>query len=110
MADYRAEEAVDNLLNVKELFARAEDSWKNKFYGDAAPIYNSVALATVPGAEAMVETARGRLVELEDLAKAHLKAADDADLKREYVKEVEELAIVNHDFARPRPARSRYGD
>jgi hypothetical protein len=92
------QKTMDNLANIKELFAKAEDSWKNKLYGDAAPIYNSVVMATVPGAEDMVETSRGRMVELEDMAKTHLKNADDCDLKRDYVKEVEELAIVHHDF------------
>lgn len=97
MADFK-QKTLDNLANIKELFAKAEDNWKNKLYGEAAPIYNSVQLATVPGAEQYVETSRGRMVELEDLAKNHLKAADDADLKREYAKEVEELSMVNREF------------
>jgi len=97
MAEFK-QKTLDNLANIKELFAKAEDNWKNKLFGDAAPLYNSVSMATVPGAEQMVETSRGRMVELEDLAKNHLKSADDNDLKRDYSKEVEELAVVNRDF------------
>jgi len=98
MADFK-QKTLDNLASVKDMFAKAEDDWKNKLYGNSAPLYNSVAMATVPGAEQMAETARGRMVEMEDLAKSHLNAADDADLKREYVKEVEELSFINREFA-----------
>lgn len=97
-ADYK-QKSMDNLASVKEIFAKAEESWKNQKYGEASQLYHSVVLATVPGAEEMVETSRGRLVELEDLAKGHLKSADDNDLKREYVKEVEELALVLKEFS-----------
>ncbi|MCY3023389.1 MAG: hypothetical protein NTW87_30790, partial [Planctomycetota bacterium] len=90
---------LDNLGAVKEQFAKAEDSWKNQKFGEAGALYSSVSGATVPGSEEMVETSRGRLVEMEDLAKTHLKAAEDCDFKREYVKEVEELSLVNKEFA-----------
>ena len=98
MADFK-QKTLDNLASIKEMFAKAEDNWKNKLYGEAAPLYHSVSMATVPGAEQFVETARGRMVEMEDLAKQRLNAADDADLKREYVKEVEELAYINRECA-----------
>ncbi len=97
MAEYK-QKTLDNLSSIKELFAKAEDCWKNKSFGDAGALYSSVVLATVPGSEEMAETSRNRLLEMEDLAKAHLKAADDADLKREYVTEVQELNAVTKDF------------
>jgi len=96
-AEYK-EMIMGNLAAVKEMFAKAEESWKNQKYNEAGQLYSSVALATVAGAEDMVETSRGRLVEMEDLAKGHLKGADDNDLKREYVKEVEELGLVVKEF------------
>jgi hypothetical protein len=97
MAEYK-EKTLDNLGAIKEMFAKAEESWKNQKFGEAGLLYNSVATATVPGAEQMVETSRGRMVEMEDLAKKHLESADDNDLKREYVKEVDELALVHKEF------------
>lgn len=97
MADFK-ELVLGNLGAIKEMFAKAEESWKNQKFGEASQLYSSVCMATVPGAEAMVETSRGRIVELEDLAKTHLKTADDNDLKRDYVKEVEELSLINKEF------------
>lgn len=97
MAEFK-QKTLDNLASIKEMFAKAEDSWKNTKYCEAGALYASVSLATVPGSEQMVETSRGRMVELEDLAKTHLKNADDADLKRDYVKQVEELALINREF------------
>ena len=85
---------LDNLGIIKEMFAKAEEDWKNKKYLEGSLLYSSVATATVPGSEQMVETSRGRMVELEELAKERLKAADDADMKRDYAKEVEELSFV----------------
>ena len=79
---------LDNLGIIKEMFAKAEEDWKNKKYLEGSLLYSSVATATVPGSEQMVETSRGRMVELEELAKERLKAADDADMKRDYAKEV----------------------
>ena len=93
LAEYK-DQVLKNLDSVKEMFAKAEEAWKNQKYKEATSFYQSVALATVAGAEDMVETARGRLLELEDLAKEHLKTADDADITRDYLKEVDELAFV----------------
>jgi TolA-binding protein len=56
-------------------------------------------LATVKGSEKLVDDSRKRLIEMEDLAQQHLNAANDADLARDYVKEVEELGIVLREFA-----------
>jgi TolA-binding protein len=97
MADFK-QKTLDNLASIKEMFAKAEDSWKNTKYHEAGALYSSVSMATVPGSEQMVETSRGRMVELEDLAKSHLKNADDADLKRDYIKQVEELSLINREF------------
>jgi len=93
LAEFK-QSTLDNLGAVKEMFAKAEEDWKNKKYMEGSLLYSSVATATVPGSEEMVETSRGRLVELEELAKERLKAADDADLRREYAKEVDELCFV----------------
>jgi hypothetical protein len=97
LAEFK-QKTLDNLGSIKELFAKGEEAFKNQKFGEAGQAYSSVALATVPGSEEMVETSRGRLVEMEDLAQGHLKAADDSDLKREYVKEVEELALICKEF------------
>ncbi|MGD0090015.1 MAG: hypothetical protein ABSE73_08850 [Planctomycetota bacterium] len=97
LADLK-QKTLDNLATIKETFAKAEESWKNQKYAEAGQGYTSVAMATVAGAEEMVETSRGRLQEMEDLAKTHLKGADDNDLKRDYAKEVEELALVVREF------------
>jgi hypothetical protein len=97
LAEYK-EKVLGNLAAVKELFAKAEESWKNQKYAEAGQLYNSVAMATVAGSEEMVETSRGRMVEMEDLAKGHLKAADDNDIKRDYLKELDELSLVVKEF------------
>ena len=98
LADYKSK-VLGNLDAIKEMFAKAEESWKNQKYGEAGLFYSSVVAATAPGAEQMAETSRGRLVEMEDLAKERLKAADDFDLKREYMKEVDELTFVCRELA-----------
>jgi len=89
-----AQKTLSNLGDIKEMFTKAEESWKNQKYGEAGLLYTSVSKATVPGAEEMAETSRGRIIEMEDLAKTHLKAADDYDLKRNYIKEAEELVFI----------------
>lgn len=99
MADFK-QATLENLGSIKELFAKAEDAWKNKRVKEAGDLYSSVSLASVLGSEQMVETSRGRIIELEDMAKDHLKNADDADLKRDYVKEVEELTFVVRELRR----------
>ena len=97
LANYK-EKTMLNLASIKELFAKGEDAWKNKKFRDATTFYSSVALADVPGSEEMSQTSRGRLVEMEELGNGHLKSADDADLQREYVKEVDELSTTIHEF------------
>ena len=99
LAEFK-EKTLTNLSSIKELYAKAEDAFKNKRMKEAGDLYSSVALANVAGSEEMAETSRGRLVEFEDQAKAQLKAADDLDLKREYVKEVEILSAINKEFPR----------
>ena len=99
LADYKTK-VLTNLDAIKEMFAKAEESWKNQKYGEAGLLYSSVAMATAPGAEQMAETSRGRLVEMEDLARSRLKAADDFDIKREYMKEVDELAFICRELDR----------
>lgn len=93
LAEYK-EKTMQNLGSVKEMFAKAEEAWKEKNFGKAGPLYSSVAGATVPGSEEMSDTSRNRMLEMEDLARVKLKAADDADLKRDYTKEVDELSYI----------------
>ena len=88
-----------NLDQIKDMFQKAETAWKDQQYKDAGFFYQSVALATVPGSEEMAETSRGRLIEMEDLDKGHLKAAEDADLQHDPMGEVKELEIVVREFA-----------
>lgn len=97
LADYK-EKTMNNLAELKELFAKAEAAWKEQHYAIAALIYKSITLATVPGSEDMVEKSRAKLIELEDLAKGHLKAVDDADLNQDYMKEVDELSLIRNEF------------
>ena len=97
LAEYK-EKTINNLASIKEMDVKAEAAWKEKHYGEASAYYTSISLANVPGAEPLSEKARGRLVELEDVAKATLKAADDADLNRDYNKEVELLSTISKDF------------
>jgi len=93
LAEYK-EKTMQNLGSVKEMFAKAEEAWKEKNFGRAGPLYSSVAGATVPGSEELADTSRNRMLEMEDLARVKLKAADDADLKRDYTKEVDELSYI----------------
>jgi len=97
LADLK-QKTLDNLASIKEMFAKAEDDWKNQKFGEAGQLYSSVSQATVMGAEEMAETSRGRLIEMEDLAKGHLKNADDNDVRREWTKEVDELLLVAKEF------------
>ncbi|HYF48439.1 MAG TPA: hypothetical protein VEJ63_03485 [Planctomycetota bacterium] len=97
LAEFK-EKSMNNLAAVKEMFMKAEAAHKEKQYAIASPLYNSVALATVPGSEQIAETSRGRLIEYEKLAQDELKKAEDADLKQDFVKEVEILAAITKDF------------
>jgi hypothetical protein len=89
---------ANNLAAVKELLDTAEGKFKDQNYREAAGFYKSVTLATVSKSEPLVETARKQLIVMEELAQQHLNAANDADLARDYVKEVQELNIVISDF------------
>jgi hypothetical protein len=93
------EKLAENLAAVKDLLDIAEAKFKEQNYREAAGFYKSVTLATVAKSEPLVETARKRLIEMEEMAQQHLNAANDADLARDYVKEVEELGIVMREFA-----------
>jgi len=97
LAEYK-EKTLENLASVKDAFAKGEEAFKSQRFKDATQYYKSVTLATVTGSEDTVEKARGRLIEMEDLAKAKLKSADDADLQRDFAKEVEELGFICREF------------
>lgn len=123
LAEYK-EQMLNNLAAVKDAYAKAEDAWKQSLefskvtpeqwaamapeektdalkqdqYRTAAAYYKSISMATVLGAEQMVETARARLLAMEDIGKKRLTEADDADLKQDYVREVDVLAAIIRDF------------
>ncbi len=98
LAEYKGQ-VKDNLSSVKAMFQTAEQAWKAKDYKQAGTFYASVAQATVPGSEEMVETSVLRInSEMENLAKDHIRAADDAGLIRDFMKEIDELSIVLKDF------------
>ena len=97
-ADYKAA-AQENKGFIKEMFAKAEQAWKAKNYKEAGYFYQAVAQATSPGTEDMVDTAHERInVDMEKLAKDHIKASDDAGLQRDFMKQIEELSVVTKDF------------
>ena len=83
---------------IKELFAQAQACFQAGKFRDAASFYASVAMANVPKTEQMVEDSRKRFIEMEGLAEEHLKLAMDCDLKRDFLKEVEELSIITREF------------
>ncbi|MFH0938757.1 MAG: hypothetical protein V1899_05705 [Planctomycetota bacterium] len=97
LADYK-EKTLNNLNSIKELFNKAEAAFKEKQFRTAGSFYDLIVLATVPGVEMFVETSRNRLVEMEDIAKQMLSDAVDFDLKQDFVKEVELLTTILHDF------------
>ena len=92
------EKIAANQARIKELFALAEEKFKENKYREAAQYYASVVMANAPKTEQQVEESRKRFIEMEGLAQQHLKNADDADLSRDFVKEVDELAIVVKEF------------
>ncbi|MBI3829629.1 MAG: hypothetical protein HY291_08940 [Planctomycetes bacterium] len=92
------EKVAQNQASIKEMFAAAEAKFKEGNYREAASFYASVVLANVAKTEQLVDDARKRFIEMEGLAQEHLKAADDADLQRDFMKEVEELAVINREF------------
>jgi hypothetical protein len=97
LAEYK-EKTLQNLSQIKELFASAEAAFKEKQYAKAASFYQSVAGASAPGSEDMAQKSRDKLVGMEDLAKASLKAAEDADMEGNYIKEVEALSVITSEF------------
>lgn len=97
-ADYKAG-AKDNASFIKELFQKAETAWKAKSYKEAGYFYQAVSKATVVGSEDMVEVANERInVDMENLAKDHIKASDDAGIQHDVMKQIDELAVVTKEF------------
>lgn len=92
------QKSKESLESIKELFQKAELAWKEKKYSTANSYYQSVSLSTSIGSEEMVETSRSRVVEMEDMAKELLKAADDADIQRDFEKEVNTLSLIIKNF------------
>lgn len=98
LAEYKGM-VKDNLASIKAMFTAAEQAWKAKNYKQAGAFYQSVAQATAPGSEEMVETSNLRInSEMENLAKDHIRAADDAGIVRDFMKQIDELSIVVKDF------------
>ena len=108
LAEYKGM-VKDNLSSVKAMFQAAEQAWKAKNYKQAGAFYQSVAQATVPGSEEMVETANLRInAEMEALAKDHIHAADDAGMTHDFMKEIDELSVVVKDFGITRSREDAY--
>jgi len=92
------EKIAANQARIKELFALAEENFNEKKYRESAQYYASVVMANAPKTEQQVEDSRKRFIEMEGMAQQYLKNADDADIGRDFVKEVNELAIVVKEF------------
>ncbi|HLX61925.1 MAG TPA: hypothetical protein VKX17_11645 [Planctomycetota bacterium] len=89
----------ENLDQIKALFQMAENAWKAKNYKQAGNYYLSVSKATVPGSEDMVATSLERVnSDMEKLAKDLIAQADDADMQRDFMKEIELLSNVSREF------------
>jgi outer membrane protein assembly factor BamD (BamD/ComL family) len=98
LAEYKAV-VKDNLTSIKEMFKRAEAAWAAKNYKEAGLWYQSVASATVPGAEDMVDTANTRInSDMENMAKDHVRGSVDAGLRKDYQTQIDELNIVVKDL------------
>ncbi len=98
LAEYKGM-VKDNLASIKAMFQAAEQAWKAKSYKQAGAFYQSVAQATAPGSEEMVETSHLRInSDMEKLAKEHMDAANDAGITHDYMKQIEELSIIVKDF------------
>jgi hypothetical protein len=102
----RKELLMNSLASVKDMDAKAEAAFKEKQYRVCAGFYQSIALATVAGSEAQVEKARNRLVELEDLSKAKLKEADEAEYKQDFMAEIDLLATIGREFPQTKTAET----
>jgi hypothetical protein len=98
MSSDELEKLSKNLAGIKELFDRAQTAWKLERYQDAALLFKSVSLATVPGSEKYVSDSRDRLSELETIARKHLQAAGDEEIRREYANEARDLLLIVNEF------------
>jgi len=93
-----AEKLSANLAGIKDLAERANAAWKLEHYREAAMLYRSVAMATVPGSDPLVSEARDRLNELDSIARKRLNAAADAGLHNDYAAQARELLAVISEF------------
>ena len=91
-----------SLEDLKTMQQAAEVKFEEGNYREAAAFYKSITLAYVPnmqkGIAPMIEQARERLIEMENKAQDELRAAEDADIARDYIKAVEHLQIVIRDY------------
>lgn len=92
------EKIMANQASIKEMFAQAEGKFKESKFREAASFYASVAMANVAKTEQLVADSRKRFIEMEGMAQEHLKNADDADLNRDFLKEVDELGLIVREF------------
>lgn len=104
-AEYK-DKLQQNVAYIKELYQKAELKFKEESYREAASFYASVIMANVVKSEKLVEEARKRFLEMEDLAKEHLNNADDASLKRDQLRAIEELGLIVKEF----PFTKAYGE
>ena len=96
-AEYKEKVAM-SVERISQEFELGEQAFKDEQYRIAASHYSSVILSNLPSTEKNADKARGRILEMEGLAKSHLGKADDADLGRDYMKEVVELSIITKEF------------
>lgn len=87
---------------IKELFANAELKYQEGSYREAGAFYYQVMQArddaALPKAQDLVKKATDKVLAMDGLAKQHLDNAKDADVKRDFMKEIEELGELCKQF------------
>lgn len=87
---------------IKELFANAELKYGEGSYREAGAFYYQVMQArddaALPKAQDLVKKATDKVLAMDGLAKQHLDNAKDADVKRDFMKEIEELGELCKQF------------
>ncbi|MCK6472934.1 MAG: hypothetical protein L6R28_14420 [Planctomycetes bacterium] len=87
---------------IKELFTNAELKYEEGSYREAGAFYYQVMQArddaALPKAQDLVKKATDKVLAMDGLAKQHLDNAKDADVKRDFMKEIEELGELVKQF------------
>jgi hypothetical protein len=103
MKDPKYKERIKRSIeDLKAMQQAAEANFAEGNYREAAAFYKSITGAYVPGMDKgvapVIEQARERLIEMEGKAQQELRDAEDADLKRDYIKAVGHLQTVLRDY------------